>query len=128
MTVQTRVYTDNFKIYNLQNVDIKLNDAVKVTSSKNESFWVEVQIINDNEIIGKVLNKLVLNSNYSLDDIIKFNKNNIKIINKSENRLRVPPNLKNEIIRFIAVFNAVHNRNPTEYEFEKYYNTKLIRN
>ena len=60
MTVQTRVYTDNFKIYNLQNVNIKLNDAVKVTSSKNESFWVEVQIINENEIIGKVLNKLVL--------------------------------------------------------------------
>lgn len=121
------IYTDDFKIYNL-NYDIKINDAAKVTSSNNESFWVEIHSINNDEIIGKVLNILVRSNTYSCDDIIRFNKNNIKIVNKSENRFIIPRNYEIDMIRFISVFRSVHHRNPTEYEIEKYFNTRLIRN
>ncbi len=118
---------NGFKIYNL-NLDIELNDAVKITSEHSETFWVEIETIENNIIIGKVLNKLIFNHNYDLNDIITFNKNNIKLVNKYKNRKIISNVNKTKIIKFYQVFNTIHNRNPTEIEFENFINTRIIKN
>lgn len=120
-------FTDNFKIYNL-NFDIKINDAAKVTSSKNESFWVEIYSINGDEIIGKVMNDLVWTDAYSLHDMIQFNMNNIKTVNKCENRFVVTKEMEDQIKRFFVVFKLINNREPTFSECERYCNTRIINN
>lgn len=116
---------NEFRIYN-NNLNFKINDAVKVTSQHAETFWVEVKSINQNIITGKVLNKLIHKHDYNDGDIITFNKNNIKLVNPFENRNALCEENKKNISRFIKVFNLVYKRDPTEIEFEHFINTKII--
>jgi hypothetical protein len=118
---------NKFRVYN-NNLNFKINDAIKLTSEYSETFWVEVKSINGNVITGKVLNKLIHKHDYDADDIITFNKNNVKLVNPFESRNIMCEENKKIISKFIKFFNIVHKRDPTEIEFEHFINTRIISN
>jgi hypothetical protein len=118
---------NKFRVYN-HCLNFKVNDAVKVTSQHAETFWVEVKSINGSIITGKILNKLVYKHDYDADDIITFNRNNIKIVNPFENRNIMCEENKKIITNFIKGFRIINKRDPTEIEFEYFINTRLIPN
>lgn len=130
------VMSDVFKVYigDQYNFEIKVNDAVKITvlshlsSEISETFWVEIKSINENIITGKVNNKLIYKHTFDLDDIITFNKNNIKLVNKSENRMNLSKEQTKLIIELIKIFKSHYNREPTQMEFEYLINTRIIKN
>lgn len=124
------VMQNEFKIYDLNqyNFDIELNDAVKITSKHNESFWVVVKSINGDIITGTVNNMLLRNHDYNEGDNISFNKNNIKILNKLENRNTIENNYKEKLIKFVNLFIDIHKRKPSLFEIERFINTKIINN
>lgn len=69
-----------FREYNTHNeVNIKVNDAVKITSTPQmESFWIQVELVNGDTISGSVQNHLVREHAFNVNDIISFDKKNIK--------------------------------------------------
>jgi hypothetical protein len=97
------IHTQDFKIYNIHNnTQIKINDAVKITSMPQyESFWVEVISVKNNdseddtlngpvvEIIGSVQNILEREHLFNTNDIIKFNHKNVKEHKKEKDRFNL---------------------------------------
>lgn len=118
---------NKFRVYN-NCLNFKVNDAIKLTSEYSETFWVEVKSINGNIITGKVLNKLIHKHDYNADDIVTFNRNNVKFVNPFESRNIMCEENKKIISRFIKEFRIINKRDPTEIEFEHFINTSLIPN
>ncbi len=64
--------------------DIKAGSIVKICNG-DERFWVTVNLISDEDIIGTIDNDLLGNNPYKCGDKVKFHKNNIyDIYNDSE--------------------------------------------
>lgn len=118
--------SQKFKSYNTHNrVNIKVNDAVKVTSEPQyESFWVEVRSVNEEtkEITGSVENILQRRHRFNHTDIISFYKKNIKEYKKEEDRFNLDKIDSNAINNILAA--AVLNMSLED--FEKFINTKNI--
>lgn len=121
---------NNFVIYNTYlNTEIKINDAIKVTTKGNEkeSFWCEVsEILNDGSILCSIQNTLVTNVpiNY-LDNIIVFKKN-IKDFKKEANRFKMTNTEFNLMAELFQSFIDIFGRRPTHTEFETYININYI--
>lgn len=118
--------TDNWKEYNNIITNLKVNDAVKVTSSNWESFWVEITNINENDIIGTVQNNLIKEHEYKIYDCIKFEIKHIKEVNKKENRFNIQSNELKNCMNLINSFKNQYGRFPTEEEFSEYLNIRYI--
>lgn len=121
---------NNFVIYNTYlNTEIKINDAIKVTTKGNEkeSFWCDVsEILNDGSILCSIQNTLVTNVpiNY-LDNIIVFKKN-IKDFKKEANRFKMTNTEINLMAELFQSFIYRFGRRPTQKEFEIYININYI--
>jgi hypothetical protein len=117
---------NNFVIYNTHlNTEIKINDAIKVTSKEDqkESFWCEVsEILNDGSILCSIQNRLVTDVPIDyLDNIIVFKKN-IKEFKKEANRFNMTNTEINLMTELFHKFFDRFGRSPTETEFETYIN------
>ena len=115
------IKTDNFREYNNDINNLHVKDAVKVTSSSNESFWVEIKKIRRKKIIGKVCNMLLNHELFNLNDLITFEIKHIKEHKLEANRfpdINDPEMqiLKNKILMFMETYG----RTPTLMEIEEH--------
>lgn len=118
-------FTDDWKIYNSNIINLKVNDAVKLTSSNDETFWVEIYEINDNNnIIGIIVNSLIKEHEYKIYDKLSFNINNIKELKKQENRFIVTEEDYKYFCDFIKEFKHHFNRMPTNAEVDEIANVR----
>lgn len=121
--------SQKYKIYNNFNKEkLKINDAIKVTTLPQlESFWVEVNKIENNIIYGSIQNELIKPHGFNYLDTIKVSKKHIKELKKEEDRNNVnllPKNFLNDMNQFIISFREINKRDPTFKEFEIYKNVK----
>lgn len=70
----------SFQVPNEKQLDeIKSGDYVKICEN-NERFWVELSKINQDKMVGRIDNDLVLPHPFKCDDVISFEKKNIMAI------------------------------------------------
>ena len=55
---------------------LSIGYSVKISNNK-ERFWVEVNKITDQYIVGRIDNNLTFNENYDYNDLVLFEKKNI---------------------------------------------------
>ncbi len=119
--------TDSWKEYNNEISGLGINDAVKITSSNWESFWVEVSVIENNgKIIGKIINDLIRQHEYKVFDYIEFEFKHIKQVNKAINRSMPNEEQMSYFKDKIREFKQRNGRNPTLEEFSRYVNINII--
>ncbi len=119
--------TDSWKEYNNEINGLEINDAVKITSSNWESFWVEVSVIENNgKIIGKIINDLIRQHEYKVFDYIEFEFKHIKQVNKAINRTMPNEEQMSYFKDKIREFKQRNGRNPTLEEFSRYVNINII--
>ncbi len=113
-----------FKYYNTYDESIiNVGDAVKITSSPQyESFWVEVERIDNFTITGSVQNNLVRKHDFNLNDIITFNVSNVKEYKKKEDRFKIS-NLDEEYRFKLYLANLL---NMSIDEFDKTLNIQYV--
>jgi hypothetical protein len=109
------------------NLDIKLGDMVKISLIMidliKESFWVKIiKILNNDELLCVIQNKLmeIQSINY-LDEII-INKTHIKEYKEKIKSFEINPNIMNAYRNQLNYFIARNNRMPRTGEFMTIYN------
>ncbi len=105
-----------FKDYNIYDKSIiNVGDAVKITTSPQyESFWVEVERIDNLLITGSVQNNLVREHDFNLNDVITFSVSNVKEYKKKEDRFKID-NLDEEY-RFKLYLSNILNMSIDEFD------------
>ncbi|MFA5152871.1 MAG: hypothetical protein WC554_09950 [Clostridia bacterium] len=68
--------SDTFDYYTDEILLLKIGDFVKISTGK-ERFWVEVESIDKDKLIGRIDNDLVTINEPKYDDLIEFTKENI---------------------------------------------------
>lgn len=95
--------------------DIKRMDAVKVTSVPQiESFWVEINSVDGDVITGSVQNNLTRPHSYALNDIISFDKKNVKEHKAEAERFNLSNISREDMIRFMLA--AASGMNADEFD------------
>lgn len=75
--LKNQQHPDTFHIPSQKVKDaLSSGDYVKVCDN-NEKFWVELQSINGDELVGRVDNDLVFEHPFKCDDIITFEKRHV---------------------------------------------------
>ncbi len=77
------IVTDKFYVFNHNITNLRINDDVKVTSPKNENFWINIIDIDGERIIGVVMNNLLRKHKYNKDDIIECQIKHIRAVYKN---------------------------------------------
>jgi len=72
-----KIYTDDWikndfmEIH--QNINISIDNVIKLKNPLGEAFWIIVtEILPNNKFVGKVNNHLIKNSQYNYDDLVSF--------------------------------------------------------
>lgn len=103
--------------------DIKRMDAVKVTSVPQiESFWVEIISVDGDMITGSVQNNLTRPHSYALNDIISFDKKNVKEHKAEAERFNLSNVSREDMIRFMIAAAVGMNAN----EFDRTLNIRTL--
>jgi hypothetical protein len=92
---------------NIMSKDIKRGDAVKITSQpQTESFWVEINSVDGDTITGSVQNHLIRPHEYNVNDIISFDKKNVREHKPETERFNLTNLSREDIIRLILGANS----------------------
>lgn len=103
--------------------DINRMDAVKVTSvPQTESFWVEINSVIGDVITGSVQNNLNRPHSYSLNDIISFDKKNVKEHKEEAKRFDLSNISREDMIRFMLAAASGMDAN----EFDRTLNIRML--
>lgn len=98
-------------------------DAVKVTSVPQiESFWVEINSVDGDMITGSVQNNLTRPHSYALNDIISFDKKNVKEHKAEAERFNLNNLSREAMIRLMLAAASEMNAN----DFDRTLNIRML--
>ena len=80
-------------------------NSVKI-ANKYERFWVIVEEINDDIVIGKVNSILLEETPYTINSKVAFKKENIVQIHKAEDKEKLIENVQNTYNKFLEFLNS----------------------
>lgn len=82
-------------------IQIELNNVVKLKNKLGEAFWVIViKILDDDKYVGQVNNHLVKESVYNFDDLVLFTKEDIRDHKNAQIQMQQCA-MVNEIVEYI---------------------------
>ena len=130
----TEYFRDNWLVYVHSPNPFRgeIGSLVKISNGR-ERFYVEVVRIDNEDIVGRVCNKLVNTDAYNMDNLVVFRAANafeIMSPREREDRMnRVTPMLTASLNAFAQYFMMQYGRMPTRKEGEDYFesiNTRLV--
>ena len=105
----------DYSIPSIMSKNIKRMDAVKVTSVPQiESFWVEINSVDGDMITGSVQNNLTRPHSYELNDIISFDKKNVKEHKEEAERFNLSNLSREAMIRLMLA--AANGMNANDFD------------